>query len=116
MCRTPSARHSQSPEGLGIVRRGWMVQPLRAPLSKILLELGLVWSLRPALIPRRVEKVDIRRSIDMVWGERRGGPRGTPEEVPPPSGRRVAPRGVGGDPGQRRRDETTRIQMRMRWL
>jgi hypothetical protein len=40
-------------------------------------------------------------------GERPGGSPGAPEEVPPPAGGGVTPRGVRGDPGQRRRNDTS---------
>ena len=63
--------------------------------------------------PAPGRRVDIRNAPTNCWGERRGGPRGAPEEVPPPPGRCVAPRGAGGDPGQRHRNETPRIRMRM---
>jgi len=46
-------------------------------------------------------------------GERRGGSRGTPEEVPPPKWRHVAPWGAGGDPRKRIRNET--LHLRWRW-
>jgi len=32
----------------------------------------------------KAEKIDIENALSNRWGERRGGPRGTPEEVPPP--------------------------------
>ena len=89
----------QNPEKFTGSYARWLRYSIKRKIRKTLKDLELIsrtWpqALEKSLTPKdpllgkyltSIRRVDKGGEPPLLWGERRGGPRGTPEEVPPPS-------------------------------